>query len=179
MKAAFNQWYNFLIFKIYPTEIIVGIANSLLMTLKIPFMKKKLIKKVVRWSAITFLILTIILIVHIYLVTKPGVDASTRIMARIDVNQPISQVEANNITAWLYQQNGVDHVMCNPQSAIAIFTYSPLKANANNIALSFRSALDYPDSRRYIPSEKEMQSSCPVASSSFLYKAAVAIKKIF
>lgn len=142
-------------------------------------MKKRIIKKVVLWSAISFLMLIIILVVHIYLVTKPGVDAKTRIMARIDVNQPISQVEANNITAWLYQQNGVDHVMCNPRSAIAIFTYSPLKANANNIALNFKSALHYPDSRRYIPSEKEMQSGCPVASSSWMYKAAVAIKKIF
>jgi len=132
------------------------------------------------WSGGIFLFLILVLAVHIYIVTKPKApDEHTRVMARIDIRQPVSVDESNNITAWLYQQRGVDHVLCNPKTAIVVFTFSPLKANADAIAVNFKTALNYPYSKRYVPTEKELQSGCPVASTSFSYKAYKFIKNIF
>jgi hypothetical protein len=136
------------------------------------FMKKMIIKKILLASLGVFALLTVVLAVHIYVVTRPKAPAtSTRIMARIDIKQAISQAEATRITAWLYQQKGVDHVLCNPGTAIAVFTFSPLKANANDITGNFKNELKYPKATRYIPTEKELQGGCPVASSSFAFKA--------
>jgi hypothetical protein len=142
-------------------------------------MTKKTIKKILLGTFSFFALMIIVLAVHIYVVTKPKVDEHTRIMARIDINKPIDQQDANKITAWLYQQNGVDHVLCNPKTSIVVFTYSPLKANANSIAENFKNDLNYSDAKRYIPTEAEMQGGCPVASTSFTYKAYRFVKHIF
>ncbi|MBS1933363.1 MAG: hypothetical protein JST96_05135 [Bacteroidetes bacterium] len=142
-------------------------------------MKWNIIKKILIGTFSVFLLLIVVLAIHIHVVTKPKVDGQTRVMARIDVHQPIDQKQANEITAWLYKQKGVDHVLCNSKTAIAIFTFSPLKADANDIAVHFKSDLNYPNATRYIPSEKELQGSCPVASTSFTYKAYSYIKHIF
>jgi len=142
-------------------------------------MKKTTVFKILIWSGAVLLGLVFVLCIHIYMVMIPKEpDVNTRIMARIDVHQPLSATESTKITGWLYQQNGVDHVMCNPKTAIVVFTYSPLQANANNIASNFKSALHYPYSNRYVPTEEELQSSCPVASTSAIYKICTSIKHL-
>ena len=143
-------------------------------------MKRNRIKKTLLWSGGIFLFLVMVLAVHIYIVTRPKAPTEhTRIMARIDIKQPISQDESNKITTWLYQQQGVDHVLCNQKTDIVVFTFSPLKANANEIASNFKSALNYPNAQRYIPTEAEMQGGCPVATTSFSYKMYKMVKNIF
>ncbi len=77
--------------------------------------------------------LALVLAVHIYMVTRPRTDVHARAMARIDLHQPIGRTDADSITAWLYRQKGVDHVLVNPKSAIAVFTFSPVLANAGQI----------------------------------------------
>jgi len=143
-------------------------------------MKRNRIKKILLWSGGIFLFLVMVLAVHIYVVTRPKpATEKTRIMARIDIKQPISQEESNKITEWLYQQQGVDHVLCNQKSNIVVFTFSPLKANANQIASDFKTVLNYPNAKRYVPTEAEIQGGCPVASTSFTYKMYKAVKNIF
>ena len=142
-------------------------------------MKKKIFRKLFLWSGAIFLFLVLVLAVHIYIVTRTKTDEHTRIMVRIDIKQPISTVESGKITTWLYDQPGVDHVLCNPKTEMVAFTFSPLKNDADKIADNFRSELQYPYSKRYVPTEKEMQSSCPVASSSFTYKVYKFFKNIF
>jgi hypothetical protein len=111
-------------------------------------------------------------------VTPPKVDKQTRVMARIDIKTPIGTQDAQNITGWLYQQKGVDHVWVNPTTGIAIFTYSPLVANGNSIVNHFTSSFHIV-ARRYIPSPVDLQSSCPAASNSFSYKVYSYISHIF
>jgi hypothetical protein len=136
------------------------------------------IKKTFKWTGSIFLILLAILAVHIYVVTRHRVDSKTRVMARIDVKQFVSKDDANKITEWFYKQQGVDHVLCNPKTEIVIFTFSPLIANANKIVENFKAEFNYKNSIRYIPSEEELDRSCPVAAS-FTYKAVKFIKHIF
>ncbi len=141
-------------------------------------MKKKLVKKIAVYSASVLGLLVLILCVHIYLVTRPKApDASTRIMARIDIKKQISQTDAEKITAWMYQQKGIDHVLVNPESDILVFTYSPLQTNANKVLADLKAGLQIP-AERVVPTEAEMKSGCPVAPTSFSYKAYSFIKKI-
>ena len=131
---------------------------------------KKNLKKILLWSVSTFLLLFVILCVHIYLVYKPKAsDKNTRVMARIDIKQTINQNEANKIASWMLHQNGVDHVLVNPQSSIVIFTFFPIKTNGNTITQNFKSTFNL-NAVRFMPSEQDLKKSCPMSASSFSLK---------
>jgi len=143
-------------------------------------MNKKTFKKVAVVTLSTMLLLGAVLVTHIYLVTRPKApDAHTIAMARIDLKQAISQQEADQITAWLYSQQGIDHVLCNPQSAIVVFTFYPIKASGNDIVNNFRSNFNFKNAIRYMPTEDELKSGCPVAATSVTYKVYNYISHIF
>ena len=132
-------------------------------------MKKRNLKKILIWTVSSFLFLTLVLAVHIWWVMRPKApDNNTRIMARLDLKEPIQQTDADKITAWLYQQKGIDHVLANAQTGIVVFTFFPIKTSGNQIVADFKSQLPY-KADRYIPTEAELKSGCPVASTSVFY----------
>ncbi|MDR3714106.1 MAG: hypothetical protein P4L51_14900 [Puia sp.] len=140
---------------------------------------KSTLKKGLLITGSVLALLILVLAVHIYIVTRPKApDAYTRAMARIDIKQDIDAADANKITAWLYQQKGVDHVLVNPRTDIVIFTFFPVKTTANKIVSDFKSCFPY-KAERFVPSEADLKGSCPVASTSFVYKASSYLKKIF
>ena len=132
-------------------------------------MKRKTVKKILLYTFSIFLFLVLVLGVHIYFVYRPAPDANTRIMARIDIKQPINQDDANKITVWLVHQKGIDHVLVNPQNRIVIFTFFPVKTTGNQIASNFKASLPY-KAERVMPSAENLKGSCPVAMTSFGYK---------
>lgn len=133
-------------------------------------MKRKTIKKIALWSVGTFVFLVLVLAVHIYWVYRPKApDAYTRVMARIDIKQPVSQDDANKINTWMYHQKGIDHVLVNPQNRIVIFTFSPVKTSGNKVVSDFKSTFHL-KAERFMPTEADLASSCPVAGSSVAYK---------
>jgi hypothetical protein len=124
-------------------------------------MKKRNWKRIALAVLSVSYFLVIVLCIHIYRVTRPKApDPGTRIMARIDIKQPVTEEDAGKITAWLYRQKGVDHVLVNPQTAIAVFTFAPVKNSADQIARDFKSSLPY-KAERYLPTEAAMKSGCP------------------
>lgn len=138
---------------------------------------KKTIKKTLLYGGGTFLFLVLVLAVHIYFVYRPAPDANTRVMARIDVKQQLTQDDANNITTWLYHQKGIDHVLVNPQTNIVIFTFYPVKTTGNQIVDNFKSNFSF-KAERIVANEENLKSSCPVAASSYTYKFYKLITKI-
>jgi hypothetical protein len=142
-------------------------------------MQKRTWKKIALTATAVVVFGTVVLAVHIWWVMRPRIDATTRIMARIDIRQPIQKADADRITAWLYQQKGVDHVLVNPQTEIAIFTYAPVKNNGDVIAQEFRQELSYPHATRNKPTESEMAMGCPVAGASLAYKVYKFMNNIF
>ncbi len=143
-------------------------------------MRKGSFRKILLTSGAVLLVLVAVLVVHIYWVTRPKApDEHTRIMARIDLKQDINQDDANQISAWLYAQKGVDHVLCSAASNIAIFTYAPIQNNADAIVSKLKMSLPYNKAQRYMPSEKEMSQGCPVAATSTSYKVYTFFKNIF
>jgi hypothetical protein len=142
-------------------------------------MNKEALKKILLIAGGIFVCLSLVLAVHIYIVTRPKApDANTRIMARVDIKQPINQQDADNITSWFYKQEGIDHVLVNPQSGIAVFTFFPVKTSANLLIDGFTSAFHY-NATRFMPSKEEMQAGCPVLAQSLTSKLYNAFKHIF
>ena len=138
---------------------------------------KKTIKKILLYGLSTFLFLVVVLAVHIYYVYRPAPDSSTRVMARIDIKQQITQDEANKITSWMSHQNGIDHVLVNPQTNIVVFTFFPVKTTGDQITKDFKASFGL-KAERFIPSGEQLKSSCPVASTSYAYKAYKLISQI-
>lgn len=131
------------------------------------------------WSGVTFLFLCVVLAVHIYLVTRPKAPtASTRVMARIDIKQPVNSQDSAKIVAWMYHQPGVDRVLVNPVSARVIFTFAPVITKGDKVVSNFISELGF-TAVRYIPTAEELKSGCPVASTSPTYKIYKFFKQIF
>lgn len=133
-------------------------------------MTKRFLKRLLLTSGSVILLLALILTVHIYLVTRrTPPDANTRAMARIDFKQDIDQQDSVTITKWLYEQNGVDHVLCNPSARLVVFTFRPLKTSADRIVSKFRLALPY-HAIRFMPDKEALKDGCPVAQTSITYK---------
>lgn len=142
---------------------------------------KKTLKKtlLITFSVLTFLFA--VLCVHIYVMMKPKPASPTTVaLARIDFKQPINGDDANKISSWLYNQKGVQHVLCNSQTRIAVFSFYPAKVNASTIASNLATSLHY-NAVRYMPSKEEMMQGCPAGAgaSSFSAKVYGVMKNIF
>jgi len=141
-------------------------------------MKKKIWKTIIISFSVAFILFTV-LCIHIYVMMKPKpADASTIAMARIDLHQNINQQDANKISTWLYNQKGVQHVLCNPQTKKIVFSFYPAKVSADNLTAALSSSLHY-SAVRFKPSEKDMMAGCPMAASSFNYSIYNFIKNTF
>jgi hypothetical protein len=133
-------------------------------------MKRKTIKKILLYTFSVFTLLLLVLAVHIYLVYRPKApDAYTKIMARIDIKQQITQTDANKISAWMFHQKGIDHVLVNPQTNIVVFTFFPIKTSGNQIVNNFKEQFHY-KAERFMPTTADLKNSCPAAASSITYK---------
>ena len=141
-------------------------------------MKKKIWKTVIISFSVA-VILFVVLCIHIYVMMKPKpADASTIAMARIDLHQNINKQDGDKIAAWLYNQKGVQHVLCNPQTKKVVFSFYPAQVSADNLTAALSSSLHY-NAVRYKPSEKDLIKSCPAMSSSFSYSIYNFIKNTF
>jgi len=142
-------------------------------------MRKRIWKRIVLWTVSVFAVLVMVLAVHIYIVTRPKpMDAHTRAMARIDIQQPITQADGQRITTWLYQQKGIDRVLVNPGTSIVIFTFFPIRTTASQVVSDFKADLPY-KALRFIPTQAGLQNGCPVASTSVTFKVYSFFKHLF
>ncbi len=140
---------------------------------------KKIIKKTLVTSGIILSVLTLVLCVHIYMVTRPKpIDPKVLAMARIDIKQAIGQQDADIIYNWLSTQKGVQHVTCNLQSNIVLFSYAPALANADVISKNFKTALNY-KADRFMPSAEQLKGGCPAMGKSVTYSMYTFFKHIF
>ena len=114
-------------------------------------MLKRKWKKIALWSTGIIGGLVILLAVHIWWVMRPHVDSKTRVMARIDLHQRIGQPDVERIRDWLYKQRGVQYVLVNPASSIAVFSFAPLQNDGNRIVREFKTQLGYNGAERHAP----------------------------
>jgi hypothetical protein len=121
-------------------------------------------KTVVKSVLITTLVLFVILVVHILWVTRPTkTNVPNVAMARIDFQAPLNNIQGKAITAWLYAQKGVTHVLCNTSSKIAVFTFYSSQVNATQLAKQLSGYMQIP-ATRYLPAKEEIDNGCPIVS---------------
>jgi hypothetical protein len=118
--------------------------------------------KVIRIISVVLVPGVVLLAVHIFLVTRPKADGHSRGMARIDLHQRIGQADADRIAGWLRRQPGVDRVLVNHGTAIAVFTYRPGAADPGKIVRGVRDSLSFARAERYLPTTAEIRSGCPM-----------------
>ena len=140
-------------------------------------MKKRTIANILLYTFSTVFPLILILGIHIYMVYRPKVTPNTRVMARIDIKQPLTKDDANKISAWLAHEKGVDHYLVNPQSRIVVFTFYPIKNSGTQILEDFKANFNY-KADRFLPTAENLKHSCPVAASSYTYKIYKLISQI-
>jgi len=140
-------------------------------------MKNRAIKKILLYTFSTLLMLVLVLAVHIYMVYRPKVTPNTRVMVRIDVKQPLTQDDANKISAFMAHEKGVDHYLVNPETRIVVFTFAPVKNTGDQIVNDFKANFNY-KAERFMPSTENLKHSCPVAASSYGYKIYKLISQI-
>ena len=99
-------------------------------------------------------------------------------MARIDIKNHLSSQDADKIQTWLYQQKGVNHVMVNPKTQIAIFTFYPAKVSGDQIVNNFRTSFNY-NAKRYVPTKEELDKSCPALPATVTQKISSFVKHTF
>ena len=134
-------------------------------------MEKRVMKRVAGYSIAILLLLVATLVVHIYMVTRPGkADNKTVAMARLDFKQELTDADAAAVGGWLSRQPGVERYLCNTQSRIVVFSFKPSLISADKITADICSQLNY-QVVRYMPSAAELKSGCPVATTSITYKA--------
>lgn len=137
----------------------------------------KTFKRITGISAAVLLLLVLVIIADIFIFSKPRIDENTVAMARIDFKQDIQQPDAEKITSWLYAQPGVDHVLCNADGDCVVFTYHPMKVNADELDIRLGTELPY-FGQRYVPTEADMAKGCPVSPNSLTYKVYSFFKNI-
>ncbi len=115
------------------------------------------------WVFSVSTVLVLLVLLHVYLVTRPVErPANYKVMVRVDVNGNIQPEHATKIIAWLRSQPAVDHVAAISAGSPILFTYFPAKGNADAIVDRMNTVFQLP-AKRYLPTEAEMQSGCPVA----------------
>jgi hypothetical protein len=142
-------------------------------------MKSSKIKKILLGTISIFSILVAVLIIHIYWVTRPKAPDNTTIaMARMDIKEPISAKDCQQIATWLYQQKGIDHVLINQSNQIAIFTYYPIKTKADVVVSNFKKSFSF-KAERFVPTEAQMKSGCPINANSPTYIVSKYLNQLF
>jgi hypothetical protein len=141
-------------------------------------MKKNTFKKILVYTLSGILLLVIVLCVHIYMVYRPKAPtAFSRVMARIDIKQPITDADAGKIKIFMAHEKGVDHYLVNPETSIVVFTFMPIKTTGNRVVDDFKANFSF-KANRFVPTTNDLKSSCPVAASSYTYKVYQFISQI-
>jgi|GEM_PF-528642 len=141
---------------------------------------KKLKKYVLIFSAV-IMILFAVLMVHIYMVTKPvNYDNNNLQLARVDFKQTIDSSEAAKIRHFVASLPGVQNTMFNLQDGILVYGFLLGKQTSDNVFQQLMYQGHY-KAEKFVPDEDMKTNSCPMAGkdrSSFVYRITAYIYKL-
>lgn len=114
----------------------------------------------------TFLLLTTILAIHIYMVTrpKPSQDPRLRQLARLDVISDIDSTDVPKLQSIVAKMEGVRTVKYAANESAVIFEFDPSKQNTEAVAESL-SQNGY-TVQKFKVSSSQMNKGCPVMDKS-------------
>jgi hypothetical protein len=125
-------------------------------------MKTKRLKKIALICGAMLVLLTTVLLVHIYKVTNKKITDPTAIaLARVDFKEKFNKSDAVKFNIWFAKQPGIYKTNFTPENSNGIIAYYPTKANPNNLIHQFLKTFKL-QANRYLPSKAEMMQGCPV-----------------
>lgn len=144
-------------------------------------MNKKL-KKILLWSTSIIGLLFLILVVHLYIVTKASnknEDKRNRQLARIDFKQEIDSLEGLKIRSFVAHMDGVEGTYFNDKDNILVYAFYPAKQKSTVVYDELIKMGNYKASR-FTVDAKTASMGCPVMDkSSMSYKASSWIQNLF
>lgn len=128
-------------------------------------MKKGKYFKLFVWSGTIILVLSAVLVIHIYLVTRinKNQDERVRQLSRIDFKQNIEAEEANKIRAFVNGLDGVENSYFNLDNDVLVYSYLVGKQNSFNVYNKLIAFGNY-KANRYVVSETTAKSGCPIGT---------------
>ena len=120
-------------------------------------------KIVIKWgilSLATIVLLSGILVIHIYQATHKKKEAyDMRQLSRIDFSQSLTETDVTNIKSFVGKMNGVDHVFYN--NGILVYSYTLNQQTSENVFNQLIRFGHY-KAKRYVVSETQATKGCPV-----------------
>ena len=131
----------------------------------------KKVKKAIKWTIIgaltTFTLLSLILAIHIYDVTRDRqVPHNANLeLGRIDFTVSMDSVQAKEIKSQTYRIHGVKHVYFNHTDNIMVYGFNSDLTNATHVYDQLKEQVAF-EGELYRVTEEQMASSCPVIDKS-------------
>lgn len=139
---------------------------------------KPMIKKALLSLLALVILLTGVLVIHIYMVTqKPVYDNAHIQMSRIDLTQPLDSINRATFTSNAKPIKAINRYVINDNNILITYDNRSINAMELHEKLSRNMTTT---SKLYIPSAKNLENSCPVMDKqSFSYKFGKWIEKVF
>jgi len=133
---------------------------------EIPLMEKSSknkLKKYLLVSASVIVVLFTVLLMHIYMVTKPvNYDNNTLQLSRIDFKEDIDSLQANDIRHFVASLPGVQNTMFNLKDNILVYGYILGTQNSANVYEKLMQYRHY-KAEKFIVSDDMKSQGCPMA----------------
>ncbi len=131
-------------------------------------MKNQNLKRTLRFSLILFVGLLVSLAIHLFLIQKSKENQKVFAMGRIDFKAQTSQENLNGIREYTASINGINNAIYNSQERILVFIYEPKIVDAEMVLRKVKHH-SKAVATRYISSETELKSGCPVDLNKFSF----------
>jgi hypothetical protein len=143
-------------------------------------MKKGLIKKIALSTLGVLVLLSGVLVYHIYTVTRTKNDFRTsRQLSRIDFTQKIDSLEATRLRYYVASLDGVESTYFNYSGNILVYTFYPEKQSSANVFDAVMKHGNY-HAKKYEVNESDLAKGCPaMAKNSFSYRASSFVSSLF
>ncbi len=131
-------------------------------------MKNQNLKRTLRFTLILFVGLLASLAIHLFLINKAKENQKVFAMGRIDFKAQTAQENLTGIREYTASINGISNAIYNSQERVLVFIYEPKIVDAEmvlNKVKNHSKAL----ATRYISSETELKSGCPVDLNKFSF----------
>ena len=141
---------------------------------------KKNITKIIVSIAGVLMVLSGILVYHIYSVTLTKNDfRTTRQLSRIDFTQPLDSVAATKLRHYVASLDGVESTHLNYGSNILVYSYFPEKQSSENVFALVTKFGTY-GAKKYTVNAYDLTKGCPAfAKSSFTSRASGFVSALF
>lgn len=142
---------------------------------------KTLLKKIAIWTGSIFSLLVVVLVVHIYLVTRPSTPLPNHnvYLSRIDFKESVDSLEANRIMNHVRTLEGIANAYFNIPAGTLVYGYKKGTQSPEKVYQEV-SKFTTLKAERLIISEEDMAKGCPAFDkSSFTYKFGEFVKNVF